>query len=109
MPDITVENLTTSYGGTTVLDRVSFTVHDKEFVTLLGPSGCGKTTTLMAIAGFHTPHEGRIVCGDETFVDRRAGIDRPAERRNLGIVFQSYAVWPHLTVAQNVAFPPPAA
>jgi iron(III) transport system ATP-binding protein len=88
-----------------VLDGVSFTVRDKEFVTLLGPSGCGKTTTLMSIAGFHTPDEGVITCGDETFVDRGAGIDRPAERRNLGIVFQSYAIWPHMTVAQNVAFP----
>ena len=105
MPDIQVENLTKSFAGSRVLDQVSFTVRDKEFVTLLGPSGCGKTTTLMCIAGLQTPDEGLIACGDETFTDRRAGIDRPAERRNLGIVFQSYALWPHMTVAQNVAFP----
>jgi iron(III) transport system ATP-binding protein len=105
MPDIRVENLTHSYGGNKVLDGIGFTVKDKEFVTLLGPSGCGKTTTLMCIAGLQTPDEGLIACGDETFTDRRAGIDRPAERRDLGIVFQSYAIWPHMTVAQNVAFP----
>jgi iron(III) transport system ATP-binding protein len=105
MPDIAIRNLTMSFDGTRVLDGVSFTVRDKEFVTLLGPSGCGKTTTLMSIAGFLTPHDGTIVCGDETFLDRATGTNRPAERRNLGIVFQSYAIWPHMTVAQNVAFP----
>ena len=105
MPDITIENLSKSFGPNKVLDRVNFTVRDKEFVTLLGPSGCGKTTTLMCIAGLATPDEGRIACGDETFVDRKTGLDIPAERRNLGVVFQSYAVWPHMTVAHNVAFP----
>jgi iron(III) transport system ATP-binding protein len=105
MPDIRVENLTKSFAGHKVLGGISFTVRDKEWVTLLGPSGCGKTTTLMCIAGLQTPDEGLIACGDETFADRGAGIDQPAERRNLGIVFQSYALWPHMTVAQNVAFP----
>jgi iron(III) transport system ATP-binding protein len=105
MPDIDVRRLSKSFGANTVLNNVSFTVQDKEFVTLLGPSGCGKTTTLMSIAGFQTPDAGSIRCGDETFVDRAAGIDVLAERRSLGIVFQSYAIWPHLTVARNVAFP----
>ena len=105
MPDIKIENLRKSFGATTVLDGVGFTVRDKEFVTLLGPSGCGKTTTLMSIAGFQTPDKGRIVCGDDTFVDRSVGVELPAERRNLGIVFQSYAIWPHMSVAANVAFP----
>jgi iron(III) transport system ATP-binding protein len=106
VPDIRVDHLSKSFSGTKVLDDVSFTVKDKEFVTLLGPSGCGKTTTLMCIAGFQTPDHGLIACGDDTFVDRGgARVDRPAERRNLGIVFQSYAIWPHMTVAQNVAFP----
>ena len=105
MPDIRVEHLSKSLSGTRVLDDVSFTVKDKEFVTLLGPSGCGKTTTLLSIAGLQTPDEGLIACGDETFVDLGAGVDIAAERRNLGIVFQSYAIWPHMTVAQNVAFP----
>jgi iron(III) transport system ATP-binding protein len=105
MPEIRVERLSKSFGAQQVLDDVSFTVKDKEFVTLLGPSGCGKTTTLMAIAGFVTPDTGVITCGDETFVDREAGVDRAAEERNLGIVFQSYAIWPHMTVAANVGFP----
>jgi iron(III) transport system ATP-binding protein len=105
MPDIRIEHLSKSFSGTTVLDDVSFIVKDKEFVTLLGPSGCGKTTTLMAIAGFHRPDEGYIACGDDTFFDRGARVDLGAEQRNLGMVFQSYAVWPHMTVAQNVAFP----
>ena len=105
MPDIRIENLTKSFGAGKVLDGVSFTVRDKEFVTLLGPSGCGKTTTLMCIAGLQMPDRGLIACGDETFVDRQTGIDQPAERRNLGLVFQSFALWPHMTVEQNVAFP----
>jgi iron(III) transport system ATP-binding protein len=105
VPDIRVEHLSKSFSGTKVLEDISFTVKDKEFVTLLGPSGCGKTTTLMSIAGFQTPDEGLIACGDDTFVDRAARVDLAAERRNLGIVFQSYAIWPHMTVAQNVAFP----
>ena len=106
MPDIRIEHLSKSFSsGTKVLDDISFTVKDKEFVTLLGPSGCGKTTTLMCIAGFQTPDQGLIACGDDTFVDRAARVDLAAEQRNLGIVFQSYAIWPHMTVAQNVAFP----
>ncbi len=105
MPDIRVEHLSVSFSGPKVLDDISFTVKDTEFVTLLGPSGCGKTTTLMCIAGFQAPDEGRIACGDDTFADRSARLDLAAERRNLGMVFQSYAIWPHMTVAQNVAFP----
>jgi iron(III) transport system ATP-binding protein len=105
MSEIRVEHLAKSFGSSRVLDDVSFTVKDKEFVTLLGPSGCGKTTTLMSIAGFQTPDAGRITCGDETFYDGSTRINRPAERRNLGIVFQSYAIWPHMTVAGNVGFP----
>ena len=105
MPDIRVEHLSKSFPGTTALDDISFTVKDMEFVTLLGPSGCGKTTTLMCIAGFQTPDEGLIACGGDRFVDRGARVDLAAERRNLGMVFQSYAIWPHMTVAQNVAFP----
>jgi iron(III) transport system ATP-binding protein len=105
MPDIQVESLVKSYGRDRVLDEVSFTVRDKEFVTLLGPSGCGKTTTLMSIAGFTVPDGGRVACGDRLFVDTAAGIALPPERRELGIVFQSYAIWPHMTVAENVGFP----
>jgi iron(III) transport system ATP-binding protein len=125
MPDITVAGLSKAFGqgrtqgrnqgrtqgraqGRTqgrALSGVSFSVRDKEFLTLLGPSGCGKTTTLMSIAGFQRPDEGTISCGDRIFFDRAGKVDLPAEDRNLGMVFQSYAIWPHLTVFGNVAFP----
>src|SRR5258705_4064366 len=105
MPEIRVEGLTKSFSNVRVLNEVTFNVNEGEFFTLLGPSGCGKSTTLMSIAGFVEPEAGVIVCGGQTFVDRGRGISLPAEARNLGIVFQSYAVWPHMTVFQNVAFP----
>jgi iron(III) transport system ATP-binding protein len=105
MPEITVQGLSKSFGQVRALRDVSFSVHDKEFLTLLGPSGCGKTTTLMSIAGFQRPDEGTISCGDQVFFDKASKVYLAAEERNLGIVFQSYAIWPHLTVFGNVAFP----
>ncbi len=105
MPEITVQGLTKTFGEERALNDVSFTVHDGEFLTLLGPSGCGKTTTLMSIAGFQQPDAGRIACGDRVFFDHEGAVHLAAEQRNLGMVFQSYAVWPHMTVAQNVGFP----
>lgn len=105
MPDVRVENLTKRFGENVVLDDVSFSVADGELFTLLGPSGCGKTTTVLSIAGLVKPDRGMIRCGPTTFVDPSARVGVPAERRNLGIVFQSYAIWPHMTVAENVAFP----
>jgi iron(III) transport system ATP-binding protein len=105
VPDIRLRSVTKSYGDRRVLDNISLEVGDKEFVTLLGPSGCGKTTTLMAIAGFQHPDAGSIACGDEVFFDAASRRVVAAERRNLGIVFQSYAIWPHMTVAGNVGFP----
>ena len=105
MPEITVTGLEKRFGDERALAGIDFRVHDKEFLTLLGPSGCGKTTTLMSIAGFQSPDAGRIVCGTETFVDVETKVEVPAERRSLGMVFQSYAVWPHMTVAGNVGFP----
>src|SRR5579863_117600 len=113
MPDITVAGLSKTFGQGRApgraqgraLSDVSFSVRDKEFLTLLGPSGCGKTTTLMSIAGFQRPDEGTISCGDRIFFDRAAKVELAAEDRNLGMVFQSYAIWPHLTVFGNVAFP----
>jgi iron(III) transport system ATP-binding protein len=105
MPEITVAGLSKAFGQGRALDNVSFTVRDKEFLTLLGPSGCGKTTTLMSIAGFQRPDEGTISCGDRVFFDQAGKVHVAAEDRNLGMVFQSYAIWPHLTVFGNVAFP----
>jgi iron(III) transport system ATP-binding protein len=105
VPDIRLKNVSKTYGASRVLNGINLDIGDKEFVTLLGPSGCGKTTTLMAIAGFQDPDTGVIVCGDQTFFDDERRRQVPAERRNLGIVFQSYAIWPHMTVAANVGFP----
>src|SRR5213592_595265 len=105
MPEIHVENLVKEFGDQRALDDVGFTVREGELFTLLGPSGCGKSTTLMSIAGFQTPEAGRIAVGDETFFDASRRLSVAAEQRNIGIVFQSYAVWPHMTVFENLAFP----
>jgi iron(III) transport system ATP-binding protein len=105
MPEIAVAGLVKTFGDQRALDHVDFKVNDGELFTLLGPSGCGKSTTLMSIAGFQHPEEGRIAVGEETIFDAQKRIALPAERRNLGIVFQSYAVWPHMTVHENLAFP----
>ena len=105
MPEINVQNLVKQFGDQRALDDVSFAVKEGELFTLLGPSGCGKSTTLMSIAGFQQPEAGRIAVGDETFFDASRRVAVPAEQRNLGIVFQSYAVWPHMTVFDNLAFP----
>jgi iron(III) transport system ATP-binding protein len=105
MPEIAVESLVKTFGDQRALDHVDFNVQNGELFTLLGPSGCGKSTTLMSIAGFQLPEEGRISVGEETVFDAARRIALPAEYRNLGIVFQSYAVWPHMTVAENLAFP----
>jgi iron(III) transport system ATP-binding protein len=105
MPEIRVENLVKTFGEQRALDDVSFTVKEGELFTLLGPSGCGKSTTLMSIAGFKTPEQGRIAIGERELFDAAKRLAIPAEYRNLGIVFQSYAVWPHMTVFENLAFP----
>ena len=102
---ITVRGLVKSYGTATVIDTISFDVADGEFVTLLGPSGCGKTTTLRCIAGLETPNGGQIAINGRVVSDAGAGVFMAPHKRDLGMVFQSYAIWPHLTVAQNVAFP----
>src|SRR3954453_20935315 len=105
MPEIDVAAIIKTFGDQRALDDVNFTVADGELFTLLGPSGCGKSTTLMSIAGFQTPDSRRIAVSGDAFFDASKRVNLPAERRNLGIVFQSYAVWPHMTVFQNLAFP----
>ena len=102
---VTVRNLVKSFGPLTVIHAISFDVADGEFVTLLGPSGCGKTTTLRCIAGLDAPTSGTIAINGHTVSDPANNLFVPPHERDLGMVFQSYAVWPHLTVAQNVAFP----
>jgi iron(III) transport system ATP-binding protein len=87
------------------VDGVTFEVAAGELFTLLGPSGCGKTTTLRSIAGLETPDSGRIQLGDQVLYDSDSRTDLPVYRRGLAMVFQSYAVWPHMTVFQNAAFP----
>jgi iron(III) transport system ATP-binding protein len=105
MPEIHVDGLAKEFGDQRALDDVTFHVVEGELFTLLGPSGCGKSTTLMSIAGFQTPEAGRIAVGDQTFFDAAHRVSIAAERRNLGLVFQSYAIWPHMTVFENLAFP----
>ena len=83
----------------------SFTLEPGTFFTLLGPSGCGKTTTLRCIAGLETPDEGVIAVEGRTLFDAKTRTNVPVEQRSVGMVFQSYAIWPHMTVAENVAFP----
>ena len=89
--------------GVTVISEFSETIADREFVTLLGPSGCGKTTMLRIIAGFEKPTRGEIRIDDRVVSSVKTFI--PPERRGIGMVFQSYAVWPHMTVFENVASP----
>jgi iron(III) transport system ATP-binding protein len=105
MPDVVVKNLLKDFGGITVLHEVSFTIKDGEFFTLLGPSGCGKSTTLSCLAGLEQPTSGSIAVGDTVLVDDSSNKFVPPEERNLGMVFQSYALWPHMTLAQNLAMP----
>ena len=91
-------------GGVRAVDDVSLTIPQGEFVTLLGPSGCGKTTTLNCVAGLERPDAGRIAVGGSVLTDIDRGVVLPPERRDLGMVFQSYALWPHMTVFDNLAF-----
>lgn len=106
---ITVEKLNKSYRSeredVKALDDLSLTIQGEKFFTLLGPSGCGKTTLMRCIAGLETPTMGKIRISDRIVYSSGDGIDVPVNRRRIGMVFQSYAIWPHMTVFQNVAFP----
>jgi len=95
---VSIQNLSKKFGDTAVLKGISLEVHDQELFFLLGPSGCGKTTLLRLIAGFYQPDEGRLFFGDTPMT----GV--PPHHRNTGMVFQNYALWPHMTVAENVVY-----
>jgi iron(III) transport system ATP-binding protein len=104
IPAIEVENLSIRYGSVTAVETVSFAVRQGQQLTLLGPSGCGKTSTLRAVAGLETPTAGVIRIAGKPIYDSKQGVNVPAEQRGMSMVFQSYAIWPHMTVFDNVAY-----
>jgi ABC-type sugar transport system ATPase subunit len=101
---ITIKNLTKRFGDVVAVNDISLTIEPGTFLTLLGPSGCGKTTLLRCIAGLEDPDEGEILVGDRPVFSHRRGISVPAGQRELGMVFQNYALWPHMTVYKNLTF-----
>ena len=105
MNKIELKNITVKYGKNTVLDKFSLTVEEGQILGIVGPSGCGKTTVVRSICGFLDPQEGTVSINGNAMYDRSKHINVPPERRNVGVVFQDYAVWPHLTVYDNTAYP----
>jgi len=105
MAFVKVQELTKKFGSVIAVDNISFEVEKNELLTLLGPSGCGKTTTLRCIAGLEKPEHGEIYIRDRLVFSSQKKIFIPPDKRRLGIVFQSYAIWPHMTVFQNIAYP----
>jgi ABC-type Fe3+/spermidine/putrescine transport system ATPase subunit len=104
MPGVRLERLRKQFGDVIAVNDISVDFRDGELTSILGPSGCGKTTTLNVIAGFIAPDGGTVHFGDRLIADSANGIIVPPNERNLGMVFQSYALWPHLNVAENVAY-----
>jgi iron(III) transport system ATP-binding protein len=100
-----VSGLSKSYGSNLVVDDLHLEIEQGEFLVLLGPSGCGKTTTLRCLAGLETPEKGRIEFGPRPVFDSEARVNLPANKRNVGMVFQSYALWPNMTVRKNIEYP----
>jgi iron(III) transport system ATP-binding protein len=105
MPSVTLRSVGRHFAGLKAVDDIDLSIADGEFVTLLGASGCGKTTTLRMVAGLERNDTGSIDIGGRTVSDARSGLFLPPDQRKLGMVFQSYAIWPHMTVFDNVAYP----
>ena len=104
MPEIRLENVTKKFDDFVAVDDLTMTIEDRGFVTLLGPSGCGKTTTLRMIAGLESPTTGRITIDGQPVYDSSKGINLPPNKRDIGFLFQNYALWPHMTVFENISF-----
>ena len=104
MPKIVLEHVTKRYDKFYAVDDLNLVIEDNAFVTLLGPSGCGKTTTLRMIAGLETPTSGKITIGNRVVYDSQEGINVPANKRKVGFLFQNYALWPNMTVYENISF-----
>ena len=102
--NIVLKHVTKKFGKTYAVRDLNLEIPANSFISLLGPSGCGKTTTLRMIAGLETPTEGEIWIGDKLVFSAEEGIDVPASNRGIGFLFQNYALWPHMTVYQNIAF-----
>ena len=108
MSNVSIRGLSKYFGGktpTTAIDNLDLEIEPGEFLVLLGPSGCGKTTTLRCVAGLESGEEGLISFGDRAVFDASRGINIPPNKRNIGMVFQSYALWPHMTVRKNIGYP----
>jgi iron(III) transport system ATP-binding protein len=106
--NVSIRGLSKRFGGktpTTAIDDLDLEIDEGEFLVLLGPSGCGKTTTLRCIAGLESAEEGQIAFADRTVFDAARGINVPPNKRDIGMVFQSYALWPHMTVRKNIGYP----
>jgi multiple sugar transport system ATP-binding protein len=104
VPEIKIKNATKKFGKSVAVENLNITIADKGFITLLGPSGCGKTTTLRMISGLESPTEGEIYIDDVLVFSSEKGVDLPPAKRDVGFLFQNYALWPHMTVSQNIAF-----
>jgi iron(III) transport system ATP-binding protein len=105
---VSIHGLSKHFAGktpTTAIDDLNLEIELGEFLVLLGPSGCGKTTTLRCVAGLETAEEGSIAFGDRTVFDAGNGVNIPPNKRNIGMIFQSYALWPHMTVRKNIGYP----
>ena len=104
MPQIVLEHVTKRFEKFVAVQDLNLVIEDRGFVTLLGPSGCGKTTTLRMIAGLETPTSGRITIDGEPVFDSERGLNLPPNKRDIGFLFQNYALWPHMTVYDNISF-----